>query len=101
MAFVGEQLRLPLIGGRITYEQSLLLPLTVLGDGRRVLWARQLEENPELKKLVTGTYRSSFKPLMEMHAWQFRELDGKPRAYEAPAEEWMPWIEGEKVSSRP
>lgn len=95
----GEQLRLPLVGGRITYEQSLLLPLETREDGRRVLTERQIRENPELWKLVHGPYRGSFKPLWHTMEYQFREPDGRGRvrAYEAPPEEGMCWIEGSPV----
>ena len=58
---------------RISYEQSLLLPLVTLEDGRRVLFDYQLRENEKLLQLVYGPHRSSFKQLVHMHAWQFRE----------------------------
>lgn len=94
-----EQLQLKLVGGRITYEQSLLLPLITREDGRRVLTEVQVRRNPELRRLVEGPYRGSFKRLDYSMVWQFREPDGRGRvrAFEVPTEEWMPLIEGEPV----
>lgn len=97
---VETQLRLPLVGGRITYEQSLLLPLTTLESGARVLFEWQVRQSPELERLVRGPYRNSFRFLEYQRAWKFWEPHKeRVRAYEAPEEEGMCWIEGEKVES--